>query len=236
MKHQFDRKIFTAKIFFNDIFFLLGHIPKIVRAFRNKKISKAFMEKIMTVSTAVNGCVYCEWFHAKQAVTSGITEEEIKQIQSTPEGREKLNKTYEDQQEMLSRMKKNVATAVIVATQATATKEYNDASSSSFKSKKSVYDSIPSTRSAGVMSRVSTPETFKNGVVNMARTMDASSGQITKLLKMDANLLEELYYDKPFLFDLYFEYSLYDDFGSSHEDSGINKLIESYEYKFGVTL
>lgn len=132
--------------------------------------------------------------------------------------------------------KMKVATAAVVATQAPATKEYNDASSSSFKSKKSVYDSIPSTRSAGVGSRVSSPETFKNGVVNMARTMDASAGQISKLLKMDAKLLEELYYDKPFLFDLYFEYSLYDDFGASHEDSGINKLIESYEYKFGVTL
>ena len=128
------------------------------------------------------------------------------------------------------------AAAAIVVTQSPATKEYNDASSSSFKSKKSVYDSIPSTRSAGVMSRASSPETFKNGVVNMARTMDASAGQISKLLKMDAKLLEELYYDKPFLFDLYFEYSLYDDFAPSHEDSGINKLIESYEYKFGVTL
>ena len=115
-------------------------------------------------------------------------------------------------------------------------KQYDDASSSSFKTKKNVYDSIPSTRSSGVGSRVTSPETFKNGVVNMARTMDASANQISKLLKMDAKLLEELYYDKPFLFDLYFEYSLYDDFGASHEDSGINKLIESYEYKYGVTL
>ena len=121
-----------------------------------------------------------------------------------------------------------------MATQAV--KQYEDASSSSFKTKKDVYDSIPSTKSYGVTSRVTSPETFKNGVVNMARTMDASAKQISKLLKMDANLLEELYYDKPFLFDLYFEYSLYDDFGASHEDSGINKLIESYEYKYGVTL
>jgi len=132
--------------------------------------------------------------------------------------------------------KMKVAASAVVVTQAPATKEYNDASSSSFKSKKSVYDSIPSTRSSGVMSRASSPETFKNGVVNMARTMDASAIQISKLLNMDAKLLEELYYDKPFLFDLYFEYSLYDDFGASHEDSGINKLIECYEYKYGITL
>ena len=148
----------------------------------------------------------------------------------------KLKQHGLDSQKLATKMLENAGLTAVVATQAPATKEYNDSSSSSFKSKKSVYDSIPSTRSAGVMSRVSSPETFKNGVVNMARTMDASAKQISKLLKMDAKLLEELYYDKPFLFDLYFEYSLYDDFAPSHEDSGINKLIESYEYKYGVTL
>ena len=80
MEHQFDRKVFTPKIFFSDTFFIITHIVNIIRAFSNKEISKAFTEKIMTVSTAVNGCVYCEWFHAKQAVTSGISENEIKNM------------------------------------------------------------------------------------------------------------------------------------------------------------
>jgi len=80
MEHQFDRKVFTPKIFFGDIYFLITHVINVIRAFRNKNISKAFAEKIMTVSTAVNGCVYCEWFHAKQAVTSGISENEIKNM------------------------------------------------------------------------------------------------------------------------------------------------------------
>lgn len=44
---------------------------------KNKKISKAFMEKIMNVTTAVNGCTYCSWFHAKQAIECGISKEEI---------------------------------------------------------------------------------------------------------------------------------------------------------------
>lgn len=145
-------------------------------------------------------------------------------------------KTPDEIYEFIKNKKSMLAATAVVATQSPAVKPYEDASSSSFKTKKDVYDSIPSTRSSGVMSRASNPETFKNGVVNMARTMDASANQISKLLKMDAKLLEELYYDKPFLFDLYFEYSLYDDFGASHEDSGINKLIESYEYKYGVTL
>ncbi len=80
IKHQFVKKVFTPKGYARDILFLLGHFLKIIRAFGNKKISKIFREKIMSVSTAVNGCVYCEWFHAKQAVSSGISEEEIRDI------------------------------------------------------------------------------------------------------------------------------------------------------------
>ena len=38
------------------------------------------MEKIMTIVTAVNGCTYCSWFHAKQAVSSGISEDEVKNM------------------------------------------------------------------------------------------------------------------------------------------------------------
>ena len=34
----------------------------------------------MTIVTAVNGCSYCTWFHAKQAVSSGISEEEVKNM------------------------------------------------------------------------------------------------------------------------------------------------------------
>jgi AhpD family alkylhydroperoxidase len=80
MKNQFNKKIFIAKIFFSDIFFFITHFYRLIRAFKNKKISRAFSDKIMTVSTAVNGCIYCEWFHAKQAVASGISEDEMKNL------------------------------------------------------------------------------------------------------------------------------------------------------------
>lgn len=80
MKQAFDRKIFTPRIFFSDVIFLISHFFNIIWASRNKKLGKAYAEKIMTVSTAVNGCVYCEWFHAKQAISSGISEEEIKNM------------------------------------------------------------------------------------------------------------------------------------------------------------
>jgi AhpD family alkylhydroperoxidase len=80
MKNNFDKKIFTPGLFLNDTGFLLLRIPPIISALRNKQISKAFAEKIMTVTTAVNGCTYCTWFHAKQALASGISEEEVKNM------------------------------------------------------------------------------------------------------------------------------------------------------------
>lgn len=80
MKEHFHKKLFTAGTLFNDTSFLLIKIPMIIGALRNKRISRAFVEKIMTVTTAVNGCTYCAWFHAKQAVASGISEEEVKNM------------------------------------------------------------------------------------------------------------------------------------------------------------
>ena len=82
MSKKFDKVIFSTSLFFNDISFLLFNFPEIIAALRNKKIGKVFMEKIMTVVTAVNGCRYCEWFHAKQAASCGISETEIKNMLS----------------------------------------------------------------------------------------------------------------------------------------------------------
>lgn len=80
MAQKFDRKIFTFGLFHKDMSYLLYKFPSIVDALKSKKISKAFMEKIMIVVTAVNGCSYCTWFHAKQAVSCGISEEEVKNM------------------------------------------------------------------------------------------------------------------------------------------------------------
>lgn len=80
IKKGFSKKIFTAKLFFNDLIFLIRNIPAIRTAFRNEKIAKVFVEKIMTVTTAVNGCVYCSWFHAKKAMDSGMSEEAVKNM------------------------------------------------------------------------------------------------------------------------------------------------------------
>jgi len=80
MKPTFIRKIYSAGLLFRDLGFLIWNVPKIIGISKEKKISKAFMEKIMSVTTAVNGCTYCTWFHAKQALASGISEEEIQNM------------------------------------------------------------------------------------------------------------------------------------------------------------
>jgi AhpD family alkylhydroperoxidase len=80
MKRVFDKKIFTAGLFLGDVGFLLWNIFRIADLFRRRKITRIFFEKIMTVTTAVNGCVYCTWFHARQAVNAGITKAELKNL------------------------------------------------------------------------------------------------------------------------------------------------------------
>jgi AhpD family alkylhydroperoxidase len=80
MKQGFDKRIFTAGTLITDIGFLSYKLPEMVGLLRDKKISKALIEKIMTVVSAVNGCTYCTWFHAKQAISSGISEEEVKNM------------------------------------------------------------------------------------------------------------------------------------------------------------
>ena len=80
MNGKFNKRIFTSRIFFKDVGFLIRKLPRIIKVLRKKQISKDFIEKIMVVVTAINGCTYCTWFHAKQAASSGISEEEVKNM------------------------------------------------------------------------------------------------------------------------------------------------------------
>ncbi len=80
MSQEFHKRIFTAGTFFKDIGYLIIHTPQIVAALHDEAIGKAFQEKIMTVVTAINGCTYCTWFHARVAVESGISEDELKNL------------------------------------------------------------------------------------------------------------------------------------------------------------
>lgn len=78
MNNGFDKRIYTPGLWIGDTLFLLRNLPALIGVMRNTDISRAFMEKIMLVVTAVNGCVYCAWFHAKTALSSGLSQEELK--------------------------------------------------------------------------------------------------------------------------------------------------------------
>lgn len=80
MKRHFGRKIFTPGLFFRDLGFLISHAGNIRAAMKDEALGAGFREKIMLVVTAVNGCPYCTWFHAKKAVSSGLAEGEIENM------------------------------------------------------------------------------------------------------------------------------------------------------------
>lgn len=77
---QYQKKIYTFPRFREDLIFILKNIPAYRRAFGNREIPRSFAEKIMLVVTSVNGCRYCAWFHAKQAISSGMTTDEIRSM------------------------------------------------------------------------------------------------------------------------------------------------------------
>ncbi|MCB5253435.1 MAG: carboxymuconolactone decarboxylase family protein [Candidatus Cloacimonadaceae bacterium] len=77
MQKGFKRRIFTPRILASDIWFLLKNIRKFAVYRRNPTLDRAFLEKIMSVVTAVNGCVYCSWFHAREASAAGLDQAEI---------------------------------------------------------------------------------------------------------------------------------------------------------------
>ena len=80
MKKSFNKKVFTAGQLFEDTGYFLVNIPLMFRSFHDKKISRTFREKIMTVTSAVNGCSYCTWFHANQALSDGMSEAELRDM------------------------------------------------------------------------------------------------------------------------------------------------------------
>lgn len=77
MTHKYSKRIFTARLFINDLAYLIWNSPKIIRIFTNKQNPEQLFEKILIVTDAVNGCIYCSWLDAKLAIKSGISEEEI---------------------------------------------------------------------------------------------------------------------------------------------------------------
>jgi AhpD family alkylhydroperoxidase len=77
MKEHFHKRIFSAASLLKDLGYMLVRWPRIAGALLDREVDPAFREKILLVTSAVNDCDYCSWFHARQAVASGVSAEEV---------------------------------------------------------------------------------------------------------------------------------------------------------------
>jgi len=73
----FSKRIYTPHTLLRDFRDILAHFHEFRSAVRSRRISRAFAEKIMLAVTAVNGCRYCSYGHAKTALASGVSPEEV---------------------------------------------------------------------------------------------------------------------------------------------------------------
>lgn len=79
--HRFDKRIFHGPGHLQQsINHLLRNPQDLKSAFRGKRISQAFAERIMLAITGVNRCRYCSFAHAQAAASAGITSEEVARL------------------------------------------------------------------------------------------------------------------------------------------------------------
>jgi AhpD family alkylhydroperoxidase len=77
---EFSKVIYSPKLFFEDIKFLLCNLSRLWEVSRGVRISRTMAEKIILAVTSVNQCVYCARFHSWLAASQGVDPEEIKSI------------------------------------------------------------------------------------------------------------------------------------------------------------
>lgn len=63
-----------------DFWAIMSRRKEIRPLMRGEVIDPAFRERLMLVVTEVNGCRYCSFAHARQALVEGISEEEIEAL------------------------------------------------------------------------------------------------------------------------------------------------------------
>ncbi len=81
MTKRFQRRFYRSfRSFWDDFRFLMGSRSRIRALMREGTLSPAFRERLMLAVTAVNGCRYCSYFHARQALTTGISDAEIQSL------------------------------------------------------------------------------------------------------------------------------------------------------------
>jgi len=75
---KFNKRTYgSPKELFADLFFPIRNRKRLKEAKKKGLLTPAFRERLMLAVTAVDGCRYCSYFHARLALKAGISQEEI---------------------------------------------------------------------------------------------------------------------------------------------------------------
>ena len=78
---EFNRRTYhSLSQVFADTKAILAQRDRMKSLMRGELIDAAFRERLMLAVTAVNGCRYCSYVHAKNALVEGISNEEIEAL------------------------------------------------------------------------------------------------------------------------------------------------------------
>jgi AhpD family alkylhydroperoxidase len=78
---KFRRRIYPGpRAFLIDLRALLARRQALRAATRGKHLDRTFRERLMLVVTGVNGCRYCSYVHAREALAAGVPPAQIEAL------------------------------------------------------------------------------------------------------------------------------------------------------------
>ena len=78
---KFNRRFYDSLgQVWRDVRFPLQNRAQIRRAMQGDLVSFPFRERLMLAVTAVNGCRYCSYYHAQEALKAGLPDEELQKL------------------------------------------------------------------------------------------------------------------------------------------------------------
>lgn len=84
--HEFRRRTYPGlRPVLRDLRALLAR-RDLIRAAMRDRLDPAFRERLMLVVTEVNGCRYCSYVHAREALAAGIPPEQIEDLAAMFDG------------------------------------------------------------------------------------------------------------------------------------------------------
>ena len=82
MVKRFNRRIYpSVSAFIAGLKAIMAQRDQMKPLMRGELIDTAFRERLMLAVTAVNGCSYCSYAHARQALAEGIDSGEVEALQ-----------------------------------------------------------------------------------------------------------------------------------------------------------